>query len=424
MLVEFLGGGSAPVGRSGSRGLLLVHANIFVYALCFWIQQPVIPYLSEELGADAVAFGSLQSAMSVLSLLGGALMGRWTDTHGAKSTIMLSQAGSLVMYSLTAGATSFMVLCLSRAPAFFQHAMLCSQAAVAGLVDGDKRSVAMGRLSLSYALGMVLGSAGGGQLSRLLGYRATAGVSAVITLFVLLADALLLNTFHKPEADSTSKEASNNNNNPFNDLLAFGKVASMPKVKDLLLLTMPVSVATGMLRSMMPLAGKEAFGLESSDLGMYISFAAVVGLVTNVFVLGPVMARLGEPNALAGAILLTSVCFLGFTQINNFSGLLALTVPKTMASTVLYTLSSSLMSLAVDQDKTGTAISISHGSRSVVGILAPILGGLIYEYQGMNGLAYFAAAASLVSLAVARTIASDTLHAITTAANNDNRKTK
>ena len=34
--------------------LLVVHFNVVVYAMAYWLQTPVFPYLSKELGASAV----------------------------------------------------------------------------------------------------------------------------------------------------------------------------------------------------------------------------------------------------------------------------------------------------------------------------------------------------------------------------------
>ena len=39
--------------------LLLVHFNIVMYAMGYWITQPVLPFLSKKLGADAVVFGKV-----------------------------------------------------------------------------------------------------------------------------------------------------------------------------------------------------------------------------------------------------------------------------------------------------------------------------------------------------------------------------
>ncbi len=33
------------------RAVLTVHANVAIYSFCFWFTQPVMPYLSQSLGA-------------------------------------------------------------------------------------------------------------------------------------------------------------------------------------------------------------------------------------------------------------------------------------------------------------------------------------------------------------------------------------
>ena len=55
-----------------------------------------------------------------------------------------------------------------------------------------------------------------------------------------------------------------------------------------------------------------------------------------------------------------------------------------MASTLYYTLGSSMMSLATNAKDMGTAISINHASRAIVGIIAPPLGGWILK-RGSSG---------------------------------------
>ena len=62
-----------------------------------------------------------------------------------------------------------------------------------------------------------------------------------------------------------------------------------------------------------------------------------------------------------------------------------------MASTLLYTLGSSALSMSVDTESAGTAIAMSHASRSLCGIIAPIIGGFVYGQYKMLGLGLFAA---------------------------------
>ncbi|GBG32087.1 Solute carrier family 22 member 18 [Hondaea fermentalgiana] len=399
-LSRFLAGGESK----SSLGLLLVHQSIFVYSLAFWIQRPVLSYLSKELGGDAVDFGTLESVLSVLSLLGGPMMGRLTDERGARATIIASHFGSLVMYLLMGTATSYAMLALSRVPAFLQHCMLCSQAAISQLTFDQNRSAAMGRLSLSYAAGMVIGSYLGGEIGTNLGFQCAALVAAALTA-ISIAITLAFMPAYKRSGSSPEKESSKNvgPSAAIDQVKEFLRLAMVPRIRNLLLLLFPISVGIGSFRSMLPLAGEEVFGLQPSSMGRYISFAAFVGLGTNVLVIAPATRYLGEAHAVAAAAAIQMACYAFVPAISTYESLLVLTVPMTISSTLLYTLSSSLMSLAVDQGSAGSAIAMSHGLRSFVGIVSPLIGGFLYEQRGFSGIAHAAAILAAVTLVFSQT---------------------
>jgi len=47
----------------------VVHANIFLYSISFGLSLPVLPYLTETLGADPIQYGYLQTWFSLMQLL-------------------------------------------------------------------------------------------------------------------------------------------------------------------------------------------------------------------------------------------------------------------------------------------------------------------------------------------------------------------
>ena len=219
-LGAFLGSKSPDATMS----LSIVHFNITIYAAGYLMQQPVLPFLSKELGADEITFGQLTSAISFLALLGGPVMGRLTDIWGAKSALIIAQCSSAVMYGLMWQATSAVnivnigsqhleltsgtvlqahslpMLFASRVPALLQHAMLCAQAAVANMSTSELRSLALGRLTLSYGAGMVIGSPFGGTLSKHYGHHAAAGGACLLTCGIIAIDALFLEAApHHPQ---------------------------------------------------------------------------------------------------------------------------------------------------------------------------------------------------------------------------------
>uniref|UniRef100_A0A7S3PFX6 Major facilitator superfamily (MFS) profile domain-containing protein n=1 Tax=Aplanochytrium stocchinoi TaxID=215587 RepID=A0A7S3PFX6_9STRA len=380
---------------SSTFPLLMVHLNIVIYALCFWMQQPVLPFLSKELGVDGQGFGMLQSFVSAFALIGGPVIGRLTDQFGPKLTLIISQAGSVAMYSLLSIATSAPLLFASRVPSIAQHAMLASQAAVSVLSSTDKRSSALGKLSLSYGIGMVLGSPLGGTISEHVGYRYAAMISTVFSVLILVLDALFFPEM-KAKSETIDKKEDGLNLSKIFELLL---VAS---VRDLLLTTTAVFIGLGSFRTVFSLAAEPIYGLNSQDLGYFMSFGAIVGLVTNVFLVARLISFFGSNiNALVGAAFCLSICYVGYSFTSTYSEIMAVSIPVGIFSTLLYTVSGALMSLVVEKGDAGTAIALSHASRSFTGIVSPIIGGKVFDEFGIDGACWFAAGCCMIAAAFA-----------------------
>ncbi|RQM22372.1 hypothetical protein B5M09_013514 [Aphanomyces astaci] len=139
-----------------TSSLALIHGNILIYAFAFWLTQPVLPFLLQELSADKLLFSRFQTFCSFLQLLGGPLAGRICDTFGFSITLGASQAAASLSYALLAASTSVPTLYLSQLPTMFMHAMHAAQSAMTILAPDNMRATAMGRLSLSYGVGLLM----------------------------------------------------------------------------------------------------------------------------------------------------------------------------------------------------------------------------------------------------------------------------
>eukprot|EP01134_Creolimax_fragrantissima_P004804 CFRG4804T1 len=393
--------------------LLFIHLNIFVYACTFWMQQPILPSLSTNLGADSVTFGTLSSVISMFGLIGGPLMGRIVDTQGAKAGLLVSQGGSILMYGLMGISYSLPILFLSRVPAIAQHAMLCAQAAVSKLTTTNQRAKALGRLSLSYAIGMVVGSPLGGTISKYYGDHLTCVSACVMCVLVVVLNIVFLPTLEKdnvhediksedktpheflsPSSYDKGKESteeaigSTSNENSTDEkrkadiagsnLVAIVEVLRVDKVFSLLMFSFLVSLGTGVYSTMFSLIATDYFHLDPQSLGMLMSIAGLLSVMANVGVVGILTDNLGDfkTMVLSSCVLAVGVpCIcLYATSVNE---LIVLTAPTTISSTVVYTVLGSMLSTSVHDDQTGTAISLSHAIRSLCGIIAPLVGGFV-----------------------------------------------
>jgi predicted MFS family arabinose efflux permease len=228
---------------------------------------------------------------------------------------------------------------------------------------------------------MVIGSSLGGILSKYVGYRGSVLVSSGIIFLIIILDI-----FYLPDFKETTQNEKEENTKPIenkvgmiNQAKEYFKVLSEPKIKDITIIITLASLGIGSFSNIFPLAAKSKFNMESSDLGVYISFLAIVGLISNVFIVGSLIKNFGEGKTIQLSIISLTICYFCIAMINTFELLVLITIPITISSTLLYTISSSLMSISATSENIGTAISISHSSRSLIGIISPLIGGYIFQ---------------------------------------------
>ena len=119
----------------------LVHLNVFSYAFSYWVTQPLLPFLSKELGADGLIFGYLTSLFSLMQIVGGGLVGRVVDTRtkffgGTKTALLLTLFGTALSHILLGSAGGLVGLFLSRLPTCLMALMQVAQSYISKVAGG------------------------------------------------------------------------------------------------------------------------------------------------------------------------------------------------------------------------------------------------------------------------------------------------
>ena len=122
------------------------------------------------MGGSARTVGVLLGCFSFTQLVATPVLGRLSDRVGRRPVILLSLAGnaaSMVLFALATKVSLLPLLFASRilAGATAGNLSAC-QAAIADVTEGEERARGMGRLGAGIGLGLVLGPALGGLLSR------------------------------------------------------------------------------------------------------------------------------------------------------------------------------------------------------------------------------------------------------------------
>jgi len=398
-----------------NRILLIVYINIVLYATCFQLQRPLEPYLVAKLNTEnsAEEYARLQSFFSFVQTIGSLITGYFLDKYSAKAGFLLTFVSSALSYYLLSISTSINILYLSKIPTVFQSGFLCAQLSVSQLTaDGTDRVAALGRLTMCYTIGMVLGPALGGFLGASGDYYFGAKLSAIGSLVSVLLTCLMpTHSNNNSSSGSSSIGGSDLTGKTASTGDAVARILRVLSLVWLLLSTKVVSgVANAMAQSALPLILKDEYKFRESDMGYFMSLMSAVNAVINGAFLGPIVAYLGgNLSRVVSLALFFSAALYGVQALFVFPSVVAITdslfgfnsgglhafILTNFAITVYQfilstTLTSESTGRVLDSEK-GTLLGMEHSLFAAARIVAPYTGISLLKYGG----------ASLVSLASA-----------------------
>lgn len=398
------------------KHLFVLLASLFVVMIGFGITLPVLPFYVERLALDAGA--SQQSIVLYVTLLTGVyalmqlvfapLWGRWSDRIGRRPLILIGIAGYVVAQVMFGLSTSLWLLFAARiVGGILSSATLPTSAAyVVDMTTKEERSRGMAWLGTAASLGVVVGPALGGLLSRRdwhltwsAGHFKVDSFSTPFFAAALLGLLTLLAAWRwLPES---MPKTSVQDTNPAKDTNEKTKVNWRTLVKTLsplLALTLAGQFALTMFEGTFALFAQAKFNFGPAEVGYVF---VVCGLVMTVFQAGAVgllagkiseMIQIGTGFALMGvgiALLATAQTkFLVFAFVALLSLGMAFIAPNLSA----------LVSKRGGDRQAGASLGIQSAANSLGQSVGPLLGGVLFIWQ-INA-PYLLSGASLIALAL------------------------
>lgn len=157
-------------------------------------------------------------------------------------------------------------------------------------------------------------------------------------------------------------------------------------------------LAVNVHRSQFSVILADGYGVDAEAAGRITAVGAMVGLAANTVGVPLLRSRLSERELLLGSLAVLAGCFGAFAICTAVWQIMVVMIPMALCSTVLYTVSSAMLSNSVRDDEAGTAVSISHSTRSATGVIAPTIGGYLLAEAGVPAVGI--AAAVLVVAAI------------------------
>ena len=425
---------AAAAAREFAIWITLV--NVALYATCYQLQRPVEPFLIDQLTKTSQTnsldeYAKLQSFFSALQMVGSVIVGWFLDRLGARTMFLVTFVASALSYYLLSQATTFDILYYSKLPTIFQAGFLCAQTLMAQITTNKThRVVAMGRLTVAYSVGTVIGPALGGFLGKKGDYYFGATHACYGSLLSCALSLLLpASSSYLAKADLAESEAADADAAAAASAAAaatasedasFSSSASSPSTSSLdklravflsvggLLGTKVVSsVANSMRETTQALVLKGTFSMREQQLGLTMSFLSGVNALVNGFLLGPVSRYFGGDllSVIYRCVAALSVLCLAQAALapaaSTVAGqgtpaslycYLATTFGMTICAYVLSTNATSESTSRVPASLRGTLLGVEHSLFAFARIGAPAASVALLKAHGVAGVAGVAAA--------------------------------
>ena len=309
----------------------------------------------------------MQTFTAMAQLMGGPVIGRVCDKYGGRLTMVISQLAAASSYATMAIAWSVPTLLFSQVFVVGMHAMHVAQAITSDVTGEEHRAVAMGRLSLSYAIGMVLGGPLLSLLSTRLGYTVVLCVASAISVATVPMTMLFLPAGRQLRGGTDAVATSNSLN-----IRRIVQLFRLPGIVELTLYQIFLGVSLAVFRVSFAQLGTSTLSLQPADLGLIHSVAGMLSVIGNTIAVPLILRRASERQATIGLTAVNAVSLATFAMVSSKLEMLVMMVPQGLASASVYTILTSVQSKMVPAEDSGTSIGLSHATRAFCQLVAPM----------------------------------------------------
>jgi len=303
---------SAAETPSPSRHTLrFVMFTILLDSMGFGLIMPVLPRLLMRVGnlpldaaIDAGAWMSL--AMAGASFIAAPLLGNLSDALGRRKVLLVALAGMAANYLVLALAGSVGMVIFGRVlTGLFGGSYGPAQAAVADITSPEDRAKTFGMVSAAFGIGFIAGPALGGLLS---GWGDTAPFYAALALSLanFLYGLWLFPETLKPEL---RRPFNLSRANPFGAWKTAAASPGMRRIALVLLLWQIASLVYPLTWSFWAIA---QLGWSDQMIGLSFAVVGMVIALSQVFLTGRAVNRLGERNAAQLGMIGAAAGFVGY----------------------------------------------------------------------------------------------------------------
>jgi DHA1 family tetracycline resistance protein-like MFS transporter len=277
-----------------NRAFIVILLTLALDAVGMSLVFPILPGLLRELtGAEATAhhYGALLAVYAAMQFLFSPVLGALSDRFGRRPVLLASLAGGAADYVLMALAPSLAWLYVGRVLSGITGAsMAVGTAYITDVTAEPDRARRYGQMGAAMGLGFVVGPLIGGALGEWSLRAPFVAAAAMNGLNVLLAWRVLPESNQHPTATLDAGK--------FNAFSALHRLQGRPPLLPLAGVFAVVALASQVPGSLWILYGQERYGWTAWVGGLSLACYGGLHALSQAFVTGPLVARLGERRGL------------------------------------------------------------------------------------------------------------------------------
>jgi DHA1 family tetracycline resistance protein-like MFS transporter len=388
--------------REKRRAWLMLIVITMLTTAGMTVVLPVLPFVVLRYVPDqsnlAIWVGVLETVNALCAFLVAPLLGRISDRYGRRPVIIVASFGAAVGYLLFGIGGAVWMLLLGRIvqgitagdlPALFAY--------LADITPPEKRARRFGILGALAGIGTMIGPAMGGLLAAIdvdLPVFATAAIAAVIAV---------LSIFLLPESLPREKRVPRLDLASLHPIAVFRDIFRRPELRPLMIVLVLIGVPFGFFVNNFSVLGLDEIGWDATAIGLLTATVGIVDIAIQGWLLGVLLPRIGERGVIVSGIVAQAIGMIAlavlafvFAQPWLFiTGALVLAAGQGAATATM----DGVLSNAVADDEQGWLAGAAQSLNSGVGVIAPILAGVMYAQLG-HASPYVLGAAMMVAAAM------------------------
>jgi multidrug resistance protein len=353
--------------------LLPILGITFIDILGFSILIPIMPFYVQHFGASDTVVGILFATFAACQFVAGPIWGHVSDRIGRKAVLIISQIGATIGWTMLAFAPTLLWVFAARVVEGISGGNISvTQAYVSDRVAPEQRARAFGYVGASFSAGLVLGPAAGGILLSHYGYAMPFLVAAGLQVVTLIVTVLFL-----PEDVAQKGEKAEAPS--FADI---PRAFADPRVAPVLVQKLSYSLGLYAWFAAFALVLQAQFGMNAVTTSYVFALFGVVGVVLQLFVVGPFTDRVGNRNASNIGFASMAMFFVLMPFIHGLGTLLGVIVLFSLGMSLTNATLAALLTDASPANARGTVLGVGSSMESVSGIIMPAISTSVLAFYG------------------------------------------